>query len=60
MHALFKSGDAENVTNYRPVSVLTVFSKVLEKIMYNRIYKHLKTNNLFFDKQFGFQLNNST
>ena len=60
MHALFKSGDAENVTNYRPVSVLTVFSKVLEKIMYNRIYKHLKTNNLLFDKQFGFQLNNST
>ena len=60
MHALFKSGDAENVTNYRPVSVLTVFSKVLEKIMYNRIYKHLKTSNLLFDKQFGFQLNNST
>ena len=28
--------------------------------MYNRIYKHLKNNNLLFDKQFGFQLNNST
>ena len=27
--------------------------------MYNRIYKHLKNNNLLFDKQFGFQLNNS-
>ena len=28
--------------------------------MYNRIYRHLKNNNLLFDKQFGFQLNNST
>ena len=28
--------------------------------MYNRIYKHLKNNNLLFDKQFRFQLNNST
>ena len=28
--------------------------------MYNRIYKHLKSNNLLSDKQFGFQLNNST
>ena len=28
--------------------------------MYNRIYKHLKNNNLLFDKQFEFQLNNST
>ena len=57
---LFKSGDAENVTNYRPISVLPVFSKIIERIMCNRIYKHLKNNNLLFDKQFGFQLNNST
>ena len=39
--SLFKSGDAENVTNY------------------SRIYKNQK-NNLLFDKQFEFQLNNST
>ena len=57
---LFKSGDAENVTNYRPISVFPVFSKILEKIMYNQIYKHLKNNNLLFDKQLEFQLNNST
>ena len=28
--------------------------------MYNRIYKHLENNNLLFDKQFGFRVNNST
>ena len=53
---LSKSGDEENVTNYRPISVLPVFSKILERIMCNQIYKHLKSNNLLFDKQFGFQL----
>ena len=57
---LFTSGDAEKVTIYRPISVLPVFSKILQRIMYNRIYKHLKNNNLLFDKQFEFQLNNST
>ena len=59
MTPLFKSGDAENVTNYRPISVFPIFSKILERIMNSRIYKHLKNNNLLFDKQFRFQLNNS-
>ena len=38
---LFKNGDPENITNYRPISVLPCFSKVLERIMYNRLYKYL-------------------
>ena len=38
---LFKNGDPENITNYRPISVLPCFSKVLEHIMYNRLYKYL-------------------
>ena len=50
---LFKLGDAENVTNYKPISVLPVFSNIIERIIYNGIYKHLKKN-LLFDKQFGF------
>ena len=48
-----KPGDTENVSNYRPTSVFRVFSKILERIMYNRLYKHLKSNNLLFDKQFA-------
>ena len=50
---LFKSGDAENV-NYRPISVFPVFSKILERIVYNRIYKHLKHNNLYLINNLGF------
>ena len=57
---IFKSGDMSEVGNYRPISVLPFFSKILEKIMYNRVYSYLTKHKLLFNKQFGFQVNNST
>jgi len=57
---IFKGGNPEVMGNYRPISVLPVISKVLEKIMYNRIYSYLKQHNLLYEKQFGFQKNTST
>ena len=57
---VFKKGYKENVENYRPISILPVFSKVLERIMYNRLYEYFMNNNLFHKNQFGFQVNNST
>ena len=36
--AIFKKGDQSKVNNYRPVSVLPAFSKIYEKLMYNRMY----------------------
>ena len=57
---IFKSGAKDNVSNYRPISILPVFSKVLERIMYNRVYNHLDSKDLLYEKQFGFQRNNST
>ena len=57
---IFKSGAKDNVSNYRPISILPVFSKVLERIMYNRVYNHLDCKGLLYEKQFGFQRNNST
>ena len=56
----FKGGDNRELGNYRPISVLPCFSKILEKIMYNRLYKYLKENNILYKKQFGFQKNHST
>ena len=56
---VFKSGDTPLMTNYRPISVLSCFSKMLERIMYNRLYKYLTENNLFYCKQFGFQKEHS-
>ena len=55
---LFELDGPENVSNYRPISVFPVFSEILERIIYNRLYKHLKSDHLLFDKQFEFQLNN--
>ena len=56
---ILKSGAKDNLRNYRPISILPVFSKVLERIMYNRVYNHLDSKSLLYEKQFGFQRNNS-
>ena len=57
---VFKKGDKENIENYRAISILPVFSKVPELIMYNRFYKCFMNNNLLHESQFGFQVNNPT
>ena len=46
--------------NYRLISVLPRSSKILDKIMYNRLYLYLTENNLLYNKQFGFQKRHST
>ena len=58
--AIFKSGSRSDVNNYRPISLLSVFSKILEKLMHNRLYSFLKQNNVIYNFQFGFQKNKST
>ena len=57
---LFKRGEKYELGNYRPISVLPSFSKILEKIMYNRLYKYLTDNSMLYKKQFGFQEGHST
>ena len=52
---IFKSGDDMVFSNYRPVSVLPVFSKLLERLMYNRLICFINDNKLLYDYQFGFQ-----
>ena len=57
---IYKGKDSSDVSNYRPISVLPCFSKILEHIMYNRLYKYLIENNILYSKQFGFQNGHST
>ena len=57
---IFKVDNIEEIGSYRPISVLPIFSKVLERIMYSRTYQYFKENDMFFSKQFSFQVNNST
>ena len=56
---LFKSGDSMLFNNYRPVSLLSVFSKVFEKVMYSRLSDFLKTHKLLYKYQFGFRKDHS-
>jgi fructose-1,6-bisphosphatase/inositol monophosphatase family enzyme len=44
------------VANYRPVSLLTAFSKVFEKIIYDRLLQHIETNNILTDEHFALEL----
>ena len=46
---IFKAGDPTQIANYRPISVLTFFSKVFEKIMYNCILKLMDANHVFYE-----------
>jgi hypothetical protein len=50
---LHKKGDILNLDNYRPISLLPVFSKVLEKVMYCRLNHHLQTNVILTMEQYG-------
>ena len=55
---LFKSGDDKLFSNYRPVSILPIFSKLMERIMYNRLVTFME--NMLNNNQFGFRKDHST
>ena len=57
---IYKGEDSSDISNYRPISVLPCFSKILERIMYNRLYKYLIENKTLYSKQFGLQNGHST
>jgi len=52
---LFKKGDKHNISNYRPISILTSFSKVLENAVYIQLYEHCSNRNILADEKFGFR-----
>lgn len=55
VHPIFKSGDRNSTSNYRPISVLTVLSKIFEKIINNRLINFLDSNNILSSNQYGFR-----
>jgi hypothetical protein len=57
---LYKKGYRINMTNYRPILLLMVFSKVFEKAMHSRLSQHLRTNNILVPEQHGFRKGIST
>ena len=57
---LFKKNDDDDMNNYRPISLLPVFSKIFEKVVQNQLYDYLNNNQLLFESQHSFRKNYST
>ena len=57
---IFKDGNPNDLSNYRPISVLPLLSKVYEKAVYRQIYEFLERKNILFKNQFGFRCKKST
>ena len=55
-----KKGDSDIVSNYRPISLLSIFDKLLEKIVCTRVTNFLSLNDILYDYQFGFRKFHST
>jgi Reverse transcriptase (RNA-dependent DNA polymerase) len=57
---MYKKCDRSAITNYRPISLISVFHKILEKLMCSRLNSFLEVNSIIYDYQFGFRSNHST
>jgi hypothetical protein len=60
INPIFKKRSKTEMSNYRPISLLTSFTKVFEKVIYNRVHNHIKVNNILAKEQYGFRNNSST
>ena len=56
---LFKSGNKQDMTNYRPISLLPLFSKIYEKIVHRQLYEYLDKLGILSESQFGFRTKHS-
>ncbi len=57
---IFKNGDKSDFNNYRPISILPAFSKILEKIVAKKLMKFLENTNQFYKHQYGFRPHHTT
>ena len=57
---IYKKESKLLVANYRPISLLSNINKILEKLMFNRLYTFLESNKCIYDLQFGFRQKHST
>ena len=57
---IFKSGEDNDANNYRPISLLSNFNRIFEKIMYNRMKDYIDKLNLLYSSQYGFRKGHST
>ena len=57
---IYKKGSKHDIGNYRPISVLSTFSKLFEKLIYTRLISFIHKHDILSESQFGFRRNRST
>jgi hypothetical protein len=57
---IYKNGSRSDPSNYRPISILSTFSKVFEKLFHSRLVAFINKNNILHTNQFGFRSGKST
>ena len=57
---IFKTNNRTDPSNYRPISLLSVINKLIEKLMFKQINKFIEKHNIMYDYQFGFRKDHST
>ena len=60
MIPIYKKKEKNKPGNYRPISLLSILSKLLEKLMHRRLYSFLNKFKILYKHQFGFRNNHST
>ena len=60
VNPLHKGGSTEDCDNLRPISLLPVLSKILEKVVFYRTIAHMERENIIYSRQFGFRKGHST
>ena len=57
---VYKSDDETDPGNYRPISLLSIFNRIFEKLMYRQLKNFLDKNDILFKSQYGFREKHST
>ena len=57
---IFKAKEQHLISNYRPISLLPVFSKILERVVNKNLFSFLTINKILFPNQYGFRKGHST
>ena len=52
---IYKGGDNDNPVNYRPLSLLSIFDKIFENLVYNRLRSFITKNKVLYKLQYGFR-----
>ena len=57
---IHKGGSTQDINNYRPISLLSIFDKIIKKLMHKRLNTFLEDNNILYHNQYGFRKKSST